>query len=74
MLAVAIKFEMNWGEWIHPRYFISNYKLHFQNRIEYLDFDRVIQTNNDQPEKVGSLKQRNKRMPTPSEAPTSHKK
>ncbi len=74
MLAVAIKFKMDWGEWIHPRYFISNYKLHFQNNIQYPDFDRIIQTNNDKPEKVGSLKQRNKRIPTPGEAPPSHKK
>lgn len=67
LLAVAIKFNLNWSDWIHPRYFVFNYRLHFKDCLNYPDFDQVIKTNDDVPVGITSLKQKQKRIKTPGE-------
>lgn len=72
ILAVACKYNMNWTNWVHPRYFTSNYRLHFEN-VEYPDFDCIFKVNDDGPRKAYSLKQRQKRIATPGDVKQSKK-
>lgn len=66
LLAVAIKNKIDWCIWIHPRYYPSKYIFHFQS-LSFPDFDQIIKTNDDVPEGVKSLKQRQKRIQTPGD-------
>lgn len=72
MLAVALKFNFDWSSWIHPRYFVSNYKTLFLNNLPYPDFTRIIKTNDDNPVIRASLLQRQKRIESSGEVPRKH--
>lgn len=62
LLAVACQFNIDWSKWIHPRYFVSNYKAIFQNQIIYPNFDGIVQINNDIPTGITSLNQQTNRI------------
>ena len=73
ILAAAIQSNIDWSDWVHPRFYTSLYKKHFENLI-YPNFDGIIKTTNDLPRNCSSLKQRQKRIPTPGEKSSSKKK
>ena len=73
LIAVAVKYNLDWCAWVHPRYFTSEYKSLFQNNLNYPDFKQVVQTNKDKPVNIGSLKQKTKRIRNPGEVKKSKK-
>lgn len=73
LLAVASKFKIDWSRWIHPRYFVSSYRLRSQNVISYPDFNSIVQTNDDIPTIIASLKQRQNRIGSYGDIHSHHK-
>ena len=71
LLAVALKLEIDWGLWIHPRYIVSNYRFLFHH-LEYPDFNKAIINTNDRPAIIDSMKKSQKRIETPGNI-THHK-
>lgn len=72
MLSVACHFNINWSCWIHARYFVSGYRYLFQQDLLYPDFDQIIKTNDDVPVGISSLKQKQRRIPTPGDISSKH--
>lgn len=67
LLAVACRYQMNWVDWIHCRYFCSKYKNKFYENYEPADFHRIVSKGMVIPVNVRSLKQRQNRFTYPGE-------
>lgn len=67
ILAVAFRLNLDWCQWVHPRFFPLKYNAIFGKEYKYIDFNQIVPKGNGKPLKMISLKQRQKRYKHPAE-------